>query len=191
MTFLPPTKSPSQIGKFQPSKGGKKKFRLFSTTESELMGQTPSTVDGFQTLFLELVQLNLKKDWPNFVKFVPVDFSSAAFSVLKGDGLNSMNHVVTLEEFMDFTTMKEGELINPKVRDLALKCAGAYDAMVTNAKTKGGTDPVDGGETLIYVPQLFSSLKFRYAESSSSLSLEDTASWVAYRFKFAFLKVEN
>lgn len=180
-----------QSGKKMPAKSAKVKEPLFLTEPKE--AANPVEICFRETVLENLFnEKSLMNGWEKILHLIPGPMNSESMKVAQfsyGGGVTIKE--AKLEEYMDYTDLKSGDDIIAKAKELALRCAGAYNCLVRNARLKGGSDPVSGGLTTVNVPMLMDTLRFMVVESeNNNISLEPK-SWISFRFRFAYILVEQ
>lgn len=147
---------------------------------------------GWEKYFRQMVLTQIEEPFiqPYFLDTVTLEPFTEFFSVAGSGSLT--NKIAWLDTYHDFIRMNEGESVEQHVRDLAVRCAGAYRVLRTNARAKGGITPV--GVTIVYIPELSSSLGFSYIEpikASISDPTQAPVAYITYTFKFAYILMEK
>lgn len=146
----------------------------------------PIPDNPLSALFFQTVYNDLNPG-PNdkFLRYVDLDSTvDLGMQVHSFDPKKS--YFAKLESYMGYVDIK-GPVSEEKIYHLGYQCAGAYNALMTNAKHKGGFT----SSALVYVPSLFvNNLKFHYA--TMGLLTDPTSQSIAsYRFKFAYILIEE
>lgn len=190
MAYLKPKTFLTQTAKSNNANGGKKKVPLFQT-EMQLPGNP--TADSFYGYVHFYLAPELKQDC-NYTKFIelssPVDIG---IKVQWNSHNGAMGKVEKLEEYGGFRPLYN-EVTHGDIRELAIMCAGAYNALYRNARMKGGYDSVDGWLSVVHMPGLFTNnLQFKITYNLPTAldpACEETG-YISFRFKFCYLVMEN
>lgn len=150
--------------------------------------------------FFELVKKNLnltdgyigKKSYVHYLELSgPAEIG---IKVQTFEGISSEVKVKKLEEYADYIQIGTTDSTRRKIAELAQRCAGCYNALQRQAAGKGGHDPVTGEITRVTVVGLFTNnLRFNLVVPGPSVSdpLETPKTWIAFRFKFAYITTES
>lgn len=192
MTFLAPIKSLFRNVKAGKGKGGKVKTPLFLTENP------PSVENPMAEEFIRLVKVHLAAEMilgSTYMKYHYL-FSDDVKLLGVTEGSWGTPHLKTaeLEQYADYLFVPEGDLIEPRLDELAQMCAGAYANLYRSARAYAGHDPVDDSTTFATVIDLFTNnLRFLFTPAKPSVvdPLAKLGFHIAYKFKFAYVLTEN
>ncbi|PWT76421.1 MAG: hypothetical protein C5B59_06765 [Bacteroidetes bacterium] len=188
-----------QNGNFKPAKsgnGGKIKTPLFlieTQTDSDFFNK------GANRFFIDEVESRIKDHYfagRVYVHNFP-DVSAETFQIPLAYTMNLSNAPVIadklsikLENYFDYINLKEGDHLPSKIQELAIACAGAYNALACAAKYKAGIK--NSILTTVHMIDPFSSLRFIHEKSQSIADPQDSViEWASYRFKFGYVTLET
>lgn len=192
MTFLPPIKSLFLNGKS--GRGGKIKTPLFLTENPP----SANPLDMMTEEFVRLVKVHLAAEMILGSTYMKYHYLFSPDVKLLGvtEGSWGTPHIKTaeLEQYADYIFVPEGTPIEFSLDELAQMCAGAYANLYRSVRALAGHDPVDNNTTFATVIDLFTNnLRFLFTPSGPSAvdPLGKHGSYIAYKFKFAYVLTEN